>query len=210
MKRIFVLACLVLACGAAPGAAPKFKELHRFGKTAGDGADPTNVVVGKRSVLYGVTQNGGANGFGTAFSLTPPSSPGGTWKEAMLYNFAGGSDGNEPGSAVEGASGVLYGVTYYGGNFGCSEGDGLWNRVFAHSAGIARRCLDGSCDLQVPGRSYRRLLPVGRVDDRQRRSALWRDEQRWERRMRRLWLWDGFFANASRISRRLLDRGRAL
>ena len=40
------------------------------------------------------------------------------------------------------------------------------------AAFVARRRVDRSCALQVPGRSHRRLLPSRRAGDRQRRGAL--------------------------------------
>jgi len=55
---------------------------------------------------------------GTVFSLTPPSSTGGSWTEAVLYRFAGSpSDGSNPFSGVViGSGGVLYGTTRLGGS----------------------------------------------------------------------------------------------
>jgi len=76
------------------------------------------VVIGSGGVLYGVTQSGGSTNNGTVFSLTPPKSTGGPWTEAVLDNFAGGSDGGSPTGVVIGNGGVLYGTTQYGGS-GC-------------------------------------------------------------------------------------------
>jgi uncharacterized repeat protein (TIGR03803 family) len=52
------------------------------------------------------------------FSVTPPASPGGSWSEAVLYSFTGGTAG--PSSVAAGAGGVLFGATYYDGT--SSEG----------------------------------------------------------------------------------------
>jgi uncharacterized repeat protein (TIGR03803 family) len=57
-----------------------------------DGAHPVaGVTLGKKDVLYGTTQFGGAGDFepqeGTAFQLTPPSTKGGAWTETVLHNF---------------------------------------------------------------------------------------------------------------------------
>ena len=65
--------------------------------------------------LYGTTSLGGtvntacSSGCGTVFKLTPGS--GGTWKESVLYAFAGASDGALPyGGLVFDPSGNLYGT----------------------------------------------------------------------------------------------------
>jgi len=44
--------------------------------------------------------------------------------EQVLYRFAGGSDGDQPGSLIRGPEGNLYGVTLSGGNLGCQSGFG--------------------------------------------------------------------------------------
>ncbi len=69
---------------------------------------------GSNGVLYGVTQAGGAHGYGTVFALTPGS--GGTFKEKILHSF-NIVDGDLPNSTpVADATGNLYGTTYYGGD----------------------------------------------------------------------------------------------
>ncbi|HTT63494.1 MAG TPA: choice-of-anchor tandem repeat GloVer-containing protein [Bryobacteraceae bacterium] len=73
------------------------------------------VVIGKKGVLYGTTQNGGF-GNGTVFSLTPPASPGGAWTQKVLYTFRSTPDGGTPiGGVAIGNGGVLYGATSGGG-----------------------------------------------------------------------------------------------
>src|ERR1035438_4699700 len=61
-------------------------------------------------VLYGTT-------FGnrTVFAVTPPSPPGGSWTEAVLHTFTGGSDGGDPAGLAIDKRGVLLGTTYDGG-----------------------------------------------------------------------------------------------
>ena len=110
---------------ASPGGAWTFSMLYSFTGPPSDGMVPyAGVVIGTGGVLYGTTINGGTGnctgfgqaGCGTAFSLTPPASPGGVWTEAVLYSFTGGSDGYEPPSGVViGRGGVLYGTTSSGG-----------------------------------------------------------------------------------------------
>lgn len=87
----------------------------------GDGPEP-GVVIGKGGVLYGTTVGGGTSNYGTVFSLTPPSSPGGAWTKTILYSFAGPpSDGYDGDGVVIGGGGVLYGANAYGGAAPCSS-----------------------------------------------------------------------------------------
>ncbi len=66
--------------------------------------------------LYGTTYEGGANGAGTVFELTPSN---GGWTETVLYNFctqSNCSDGDDPlGSLIFDSAGNLYGTTSGGG-----------------------------------------------------------------------------------------------
>jgi len=67
--------------------------------------------------LYGTAYHGGANDFGCVFQLTPRRS--GEWKEAVLYSFKGGKDGESSiGNLVLDQSGNLYGTTSAGGSAG--------------------------------------------------------------------------------------------
>ena len=83
----------------------------------GDGAAPlAGVVIGKNGVLYGTTSSGGEFlYYGTVYSLTPPSSPGGSWTETTLYSFSGFPDAGDPYASVAIGSGALYGTTFSGG-----------------------------------------------------------------------------------------------
>jgi uncharacterized repeat protein (TIGR03803 family) len=66
--------------------------LHSFSYV--DGANPSSVLaIGPAGVLYSTTATGGASFSGTAFSLTPPASPGGPWTQTVLHSF-GGTDGS--------------------------------------------------------------------------------------------------------------------
>ncbi len=79
--------------------------------------------------LYGVTAYGGSGtgckdqftwmpGCGTVFELQPPTAPGGSWTETVLYNFTGiDGDGAYPtGGLTLSPNGTLYGATSAGGN----------------------------------------------------------------------------------------------
>ena len=103
---------------AAQTPKPRFKTLHEFawgvvGFT--DGFSPTGVVIGPGGVLYGVTRfGGGPLDKGSAYSLTPPATPGGSWTE-VVYAFPGGDAGTDPYGVLVGRNGVLYGMTQLGG-----------------------------------------------------------------------------------------------
>jgi len=105
---------------ASPGGTWTLATLHAFsgvmGTTNTDGGNPQSpVVIGSGGVLYGTTTYGGRYGNGIAFSLTPPSAPGGTWTETVLHNFGGPNDGSEPiAGLLLAADGTLYGTTYTG------------------------------------------------------------------------------------------------
>jgi hypothetical protein len=94
--------------------------LHAFAGGT-DGYSPDGGLVFDASGnLYGITGIGGTGtcfggeGCGVIYELSPSS--GGTWTETILYNFTGGTDGNDPlGSLVFDGAGNLYGVTRSGG-----------------------------------------------------------------------------------------------
>jgi uncharacterized repeat protein (TIGR03803 family) len=98
---------------------PILTTLHAFTGNDSDGANPyAGVIAGPGGVLYGTTLGGGTGGCsdcGTAFSLTPPASPGGVWAESVYglhyaYRpFAG---------LTMGPGGALYGTGYHGGSCG--------------------------------------------------------------------------------------------
>jgi uncharacterized repeat protein (TIGR03803 family) len=88
--------------------------LHVFPKTGSDGEIPyAGLIQGSDGNFYGTTYNGGANGLGTVFKVTP----GGT--ETVVYSFAGGIDGEHPyAGVIQGSDGNFYGTTYQGGASG--------------------------------------------------------------------------------------------
>jgi uncharacterized repeat protein (TIGR03803 family) len=104
-----------------PGTAWTETVLYSF--TGGtDGAGPyAGVVFDLAGNLYGTTYGGGnpscfGGGCGVVFELSPPSVQGGSWTEATIYTFSGGSDGGMPlaGLILDGA-GNLYGTASLGG-----------------------------------------------------------------------------------------------
>ena len=78
-----------------------------------DGSDPNTLVQATNGDLYGTTQDGGANRYGTVFKITP----GGTL--TTLYSFcsqSGCTDGYQPLAAlVQATDGDFYGTTSVGG-----------------------------------------------------------------------------------------------
>jgi uncharacterized repeat protein (TIGR03803 family) len=105
--------------------------LYSFaGPVGGDGASPYGGLnLASNGIIYGTTYSGGVSGSGpcsspfpggcgTVFALAPPSSPGGSWTETVIYSFTGqNGDGIAPAAGVSfGPNGVLYGTTEYGGD----------------------------------------------------------------------------------------------
>jgi uncharacterized repeat protein (TIGR03803 family) len=91
-----------------------------------DGANPYgNLIFDKAGNLYGTTISGGTSanctgGCGTVFELSPPAAQGDPWTEAVLYSFAGQSDGANPYSGlIMDSKGNLYGTTQTGGGVSC-------------------------------------------------------------------------------------------
>jgi uncharacterized repeat protein (TIGR03803 family) len=87
----------------------------------GGGFPEGSLVFGKNGALYGTSYDGGDTtncvppvvGCGAVFELDPPTTPGGSWTETTVHEFAGGdSDGANPvAGVVVGESGALYGTT---------------------------------------------------------------------------------------------------
>jgi uncharacterized repeat protein (TIGR03803 family) len=89
--------------------------LHEFGSGSGsDGASPWSGVIDVKGTLYGTTQAGGSNGLGTVYRVNLK-----TGAERIVYNFAGGNDGQLPflGNLLD-VGGTLYGMTFFGGSGG--------------------------------------------------------------------------------------------
>ncbi|HZP24066.1 MAG TPA: choice-of-anchor tandem repeat GloVer-containing protein [Terriglobales bacterium] len=79
-----------------------------------DGAIPySGVIFDQAGNLYGTASQGGANGNGVVFKLTPGANG---WTESVLYAFTGGNDGSWPqGNILFDPAGNLYGATMQGG-----------------------------------------------------------------------------------------------
>jgi len=109
---------------AQPGGTWTFTLLHDFTAGTSDGWSAQDGLVRDQwGNLYGTTLWGGYEGnpdcgeigCGTAFEVSPPATPGGSWTEQVLHFFGMGDDGFDPeGGLALDAKGNLYGTTYSG------------------------------------------------------------------------------------------------
>ena len=104
----------------------------------GDGCYPgAGLIFDKAGNLYGTTVEGGANGYGAVFELTPSN---GDWTETLLYSFTNGaSDGSDPvAGLILDKVGNLYGTARSSPNgcgtvFELSHSNGGWTETVLHS-----------------------------------------------------------------------------
>ncbi len=137
----------------APGGDWTEEILYNFTGGA-DGSQPySGLIFDSAGALYGTTYRGGASLLGTVYQLTPPATNGGTWTEAVLHSFAGGSDGAGPqGDLIFDGAGNLYGTATSGGTPGGgivfeltppNPSGSAWSetvlRSFRHAEGISPR-----------------------------------------------------------------------
>jgi uncharacterized repeat protein (TIGR03803 family) len=79
------------------------------------GANP--LLVNSAGNLYGATYNGGPEGYGTVFQLTPSGN--GAWSYTLLHSFpSDATDGKNPDGLLVDAKGNVYGTTAGGGSAG--------------------------------------------------------------------------------------------
>jgi hypothetical protein len=127
---------MLFAFGCAPGFgfASSFNIIYTFPSQT-TGLYPAGTpYIGSGGVLIATTAAGGTPcttfplGCGTVFSLSPPSTPGGSWIQATLFSFSG-VDGAQPETGViPGLNGSLAGTTSNGGpaNTHCRAGCGTF------------------------------------------------------------------------------------
>jgi uncharacterized repeat protein (TIGR03803 family) len=139
-----------LGCGTAFELSPShgsyaMQTLHVF-EGGTDGIGPSSLTLGANGALYGETLSGGdyvncSFGCGTVFRLTAKR---GHYDEAILYRFAGGSDGSMPrGSVLLNARDDVFGVTGNGGE-SCPDnkmGCGTVYELVRHRSAYAERIL---------------------------------------------------------------------
>jgi uncharacterized repeat protein (TIGR03803 family) len=108
-----------------------------------DGSAPYGgLLMDGSGALYGTTSQGGANGYGVVFKLTPPGAGASVWTDTTLFSFSGGRDGGSPLCAlVQDKAGALYGTTQAGGAFGMGvvfrlmppkNGGTVWRETVLH------------------------------------------------------------------------------
>lgn len=124
---------------------PGYSILHTFGQVANDGFQSDHGYVtatNNGNVLYGMTTCGGSNGGGSSscggnkpsegfgiiyqLQLSPPA-------YAILYTFAGGTDGGNPYGSLISDGTYLYGTTAYGG----AAGKGTVFRIAITAFGVS-------------------------------------------------------------------------
>lgn len=111
-----VLLCLILPVPAHAQNLYTFSALDSNGDNA-DGANPQSIIQGADGNFYGVATQGGANGTGTVFKITPDG------HLTLLHTFSamiGGDnpDGAAPQVLIQGTDGNFYGVATLGGTHG--------------------------------------------------------------------------------------------
>jgi len=115
----FPTAALVVTLALASTAFASEKVLHSFTAGTGGNTPTTGLVSDAAGNLYGMTAGGGnvasncPTGCGVVYKLTPSAT--GTWKEAILHRFNGGTEGWSPDGLALDAKGNIYGVNQLGG-----------------------------------------------------------------------------------------------
>lgn len=163
----FIVAAILAGCGGvsmSPQATPElpptvqsssgyaesvlYSFCTSFAIYCAGGAYPSGNLIFAGHTFYGTTSQGGTNGYGTVYSLTPS---GGSCCETVLYSFAGGTaDGANPAGIVMDRTGAIYGTTLAGGydNCGYYQGETGCGTVFAlspTSSGYAQRTIYSFC-----------------------------------------------------------------
>jgi uncharacterized repeat protein (TIGR03803 family) len=123
--------------------------LHQFLGGATDGSFPEAGVLIYKGALYGTTDGGGENHFGTVYETTYSRATGIVTRIIYSFRPTYSGDGNSPqsGLTVDGA-GNIYGTTWYGGAFNYNgtvfrlsrtsdmPGDGTWGETILYSFDI--------------------------------------------------------------------------
>jgi uncharacterized repeat protein (TIGR03803 family) len=108
-----------------------------------DGESPVgDLTFDQAGNLYGTTENGGANGFGMVYKLSPDTD--GDWTEALTYSFDGAHGESPTGAVTLDPAGNVFGLTVAGGLRGqgaayelIQGAGGSWSIILLHSFGGA-------------------------------------------------------------------------
>jgi len=164
------IAAAVLALIGAGGTPAAAKETVLYTFTGGsDGNNPNSpLIFDNAGNLYGTTYQGGADGDGTVFELTPTVSG---WTETVLYSFIDVSDGYDPvGPVLFDKEGNLYGLTGYGGAAGYGtafelspNSSGGWTKttIYAFAGGSDGSTPEGGLISDSKGNLYGLTLTGG-------------------------------------------------
>lgn len=124
--------------------AGSFTRLYAFTNQTNDGNYPASPLLkASDGNYYGTTQQGGANGYGAVYRLTPAG------VYTTIYSFStSGTDGVYPaGPLAQGSDGLLYGATQYGG----TSGNGTIYKLKTDGTGfVTLRSLNGTIDGRYP------------------------------------------------------------
>jgi uncharacterized repeat protein (TIGR03803 family) len=111
--QIVILAVVLAATMTAQ--AQTFSVLYNFGTKSGTPANPSNpgiIAQGRDGNMYSTSVNGGSNGLGSVFKITPAG------KVTVIWSFDEAHGYNPNGGLTLGTDGNFYGATLYGGSAG--------------------------------------------------------------------------------------------
>ncbi|HEX4860037.1 MAG TPA: choice-of-anchor tandem repeat GloVer-containing protein [Rhizomicrobium sp.] len=157
MRAAAAVFAAALAVTASSAYAGTFRVLHVFcakGGTCADGEAANDLVMDRAGNLYGTTNAGGANTWGTVFQLSPGG--GGKWTYRVLHSFCHVftcTDGGAPAAPpIIDANGNLYGTASASG----AHGNGVvyemvqnpttktWKEKVLYAFCAKTNCADGS------------------------------------------------------------------
>jgi uncharacterized repeat protein (TIGR03803 family) len=135
----FAFLCVTMfsATAAIVSTAQTFTTLYNFCSqvNCADGSQPTSELVqGLDGSFYGTTYIGGANSFGTVFTITPSGTL------TTLHSFGGDDGGLSTAGLVQGTDGNFYGTTQGGG----TNGDGTAFKITPSGTLTTLHSFDGS------------------------------------------------------------------
>jgi len=132
------------------GSGYSYSVLYRFGGGTDGSLSAGGLLSDSSGNLYGTTMFGGSgcDDCGTVYKLS--NAGGVSWTKTTLHNFAGGSDGKSPSSALIADSGNLFGTTQAGGAHSCGTifklhptGGGAYSESVLHSFSCGAGAISG-------------------------------------------------------------------